>query len=142
MKGISQVITSALILAVGVAVAGVYANWAPDFAGDVTGEIASQQNQDLKCNNAGLRIDSAEYSLSGSFTELDIVNTGTINLRGGLIAASFNQSRIIGSTNISQIEADSTRTTRIDSNEIPEEVVVASKECGEVEDSIQNIKVS
>lgn len=140
MKGISQVITSALILAVGVAVAGVYANWAPDFAGDVAGDIADQQNQDLKCGNAELRIDSAEYSLSGNFTEIDIVNTGTINLRGGLIAASFNQSRIIGSTNISQIEADSTRTTRIDSDEIPEEVAVASKECGEVEATSQNIR--
>ncbi|PSH01973.1 MAG: hypothetical protein BRC27_00225 [Nanohaloarchaea archaeon SW_10_44_10] len=141
MKGVSQVITSALILAVGVAVAGVYANWAPDFAGGITEDIAGQQSQNLKCNNVGLRIDSAEHSLSGNFTEVVFINTGTINLRKGLTVAAINQSRI-KSTDISKIEANSTRTVRIDGDEIPEEVIVTSDECRDVEASTENIETS
>lgn len=131
MKGISQVITSALILAVSISVAGIYANWAPEFAGDLAGETADQQNREIKCRNANLRISSAEYDLTANFTDVEVTNTGTINLRNGLEAVSINQSRVIGSTNFSQIEVDSTRFIRVDSEEIPEVVVVLSEECGE-----------
>ncbi|PSG98502.1 MAG: hypothetical protein BRC29_00050 [Nanohaloarchaea archaeon SW_7_43_1] len=141
MKGVSQVITSALILAVGVAVASVYAGWAPDFAEDLTNEVAGQQEQNLKCDNVGLRIDKAEYKFSGNYTEVVVINTGTINLRKGLTAASINQSRI-KSTEISKIEANSTRVVRIDGDEVPEEVIVTSDECRELEASTQNIETS
>jgi len=141
MKGVSQVITSALILAAGVAVAGVYAEWAPDFAGGITEDVAGQQSQNLKCNNVRLKIDSAKYSFSGNFTEVDVVNTGTINLRKGLTIAAINQSRI-ESTDISKIEANSTRTVRIDGDEVPEEVIVTSDECRDIEASTRNIKAS
>jgi hypothetical protein len=141
MKGLSQVITSALILAVGISVAGVYANWAPDLAEGIAGETAEQQNQNLKCRNAGLRINSAEYSLSGNFTDIEVTNIGTVDLRNGLTAASFNQSRTIGKTDFSQIEVDATRNIRVESDEIPEEVGVFSSECGEdVDASTQDIK--
>lgn len=139
MKGLSQVVTSALILAVGISVAGVYANWAPDFAGEVAGETADQQNQDLRCSNSALRVNSAVYDLTGNFTEIEITNTGTINLRNELTAASLNQSRIIGQTEINRIDVEATRITQIDSDEKPESVVITSSECPDLEASIDSI---
>lgn len=142
MKGVSQVITSALILAVAISVAGIYANWAPDFAERIAGETADQQNDNLRCRNAGLRINNAEYDLSGNFTDVEVTNIGTIDLRNGLTAIAFNQSRTIGTTDFSQIEVDTTRVVRVDSDEIPEEVAVLSKECGEeVDASTRNIEI-
>jgi hypothetical protein len=140
MKGISQVITSALILAVGLSIAGVYANWAPDFAERVAGDTADQQNQDLRCRNAGIRINSAVYDLTGNFTEAEITNTGTINLRDDLTVTSVNQSRVIGNKEINQIEVESTRIVQVESDEKPESVVVTSSGCPDLEASIQNIE--
>jgi hypothetical protein len=139
MKGLSQVITSALILAVGVSVAGVYANWAPDFAEGVADETADQRNQDLRCSNSALRIDTAAYDVTGNFTEVEITNTGTINLRDGLTAASIENSGVLGTSDINQIEVDSTRIVRIDSDEKPDSVIITSKDCPEIEASTTNV---
>lgn len=140
MKGLSQVITSTLILAVGVSVAGVYANWAPDFAEGVAGETADQQNQEMRCDNSAVRIDSAAYDLTGNFTEVEMTNTGTINLRDELTAASVNNSRIIGTTDINEIEVDSTRIVRVDSDEKPDSMVITSNECPNLETSTDIIQ--
>lgn len=141
MKGLSQVITSALILAVGVAVAGVYANWAPDFAEGIAGETADQQNQRLKCRNAGLRISSAEYDRTGNFTDIELKNTGTINLRKSLTIAILNNSRIINTTQVNQIEVDETRTRRIPGQEIPDEVVITSEDCPDIRAFTDSVNV-
>lgn len=131
MKGLSQVITSALILAIGVAVASIYGSWAPEFAGNVSERTANQQNEDLRCSNAALRINSAVYDLTANFTEIEVTNVGTIDLRSGLTAVTFNQSRITGRTNFDRIEVDSTRVVSVDGDEIPEEAAVLTDECGE-----------
>ncbi|MFQ3275154.1 MAG: archaellum component FlaF (FlaF/FlaG flagellin family) [Candidatus Nanohaloarchaea archaeon] len=140
MKGLSQVITSALILAVGISVAGVYANWAPDFAERVAEDTADQQNQDLRCRNAGIRINGAVYDLTGNFTEVEITNIGTIDLRDDLTVTSVNQSRVIGNKEINQIEVESTRIVQVESDEKPESVVITSSGCPDLEASIQNIE--
>lgn len=142
MKGLSQVITSTLILAVGISIAGIYANWAPGFAEDVAADAADQRNQELRCSNADLRLENVKYDLTGGFTEIKVVNTGTINLRDDLTAATFNQSRTIGSTEINQIEVDTTRKIRVNSNEIPEQAAVISDGCEELETSTRDIEIS
>lgn len=142
MKGLSQVIASTLILAVGISIAGIYANWAPNFAEDIAGETADQRNQELRCSNADLRLENVKYDLTGGFTEIKLVNTGTINLRDDLTAATFNQSRTIGSTKINQIEVDTTRTIRVDSTEIPDQAAIISNYCEQLETSTSNIEIS
>lgn len=129
MKGVSQVLTSAIILAVGVAVAGVYSTWAPDFAGDITGQTADQTNSNIKCSNAGLSIETVRYDLSGNFTEVGLRNSGTIDLNQGVEVVLYNQSRIIARSTIESIEADNTFTERIDGDEIPERMAASSQDC-------------
>lgn len=142
MKGLSQVIASTLILAVGISIAGIYANWAPNFAEDVAADAAERENQELRCSNADLRLENVKYDLTGGFTEIKLVNTGTINLRDDLTAATFNQSRTIGSTEINQIEVDTTRTIRVDSTEIPDQAAIISNDCEQLETSTSNIEIS
>lgn len=144
MKGVSQVLTSTIILAVAVSVAGVYSNWAPSFAEDITGETADQTNQDIKCSNAALTIETAEYDLSGNFTEVELRNSGTINLNQGVEVVVFsNKSEILSQTVMDRIPADTTRRTRVDSNEIPDKIAASSRDCpGEVVVSTDTIRVT
>lgn len=128
MKGVSQVLTSTLVLAVAISVAGVYSNWAPDFAEDITGETADQTNQDIRCGNAGLTISSAEYDKSGRFTDVELRNSGTINLNE-VDTVAFNDSEIVGQTSIQSIGADESRQIRIDGQEIPSRIAASSSDC-------------
>lgn len=133
MKGVSQVLTSAIILAVGVAVAGVYSTWAPNFAEDITGQTADQTNSNIKCSNADLSIETVQYDLSGNFTEVGLRNSGTIDLRGGVEVVMYNQSRIIARQTIDNLQAGNTLTRRIDGDEIPDRMAASSSDCpGEV----------
>lgn len=144
MKGVSQVLTSTIILAVAVSVAAVYGNWAPGFAGDITGETADQTNRDIRCGNAALSIATAEYDLSGNFTEVELRNSGTINLNQGVEVVVFNnQSQIIGQDVIQSIQAAETGQTRIDSDEVPDRMAASSRDCpGEVAVSTDMIRVT
>lgn len=144
MKGVSQILTSTLILAVAVSVAGVYSNWAPNFAGDITGQTADQTNRDIKCRNAALTIDSAEYDLSGNVTLVTLRNSGTITLSSGVEVVTFNdQSQIIGQTTVDQIKAAESRLIRVESDEEAKRMAASSKDCPEdVVVSTDNIKVT
>lgn len=142
MKGISQVITSALILAVAVSVAGVYANWAPGFAQDISERTTNQQQEELRCDNAALNIRNAEYDSSRGFVEITIENTGTINLYGGFNAAALKNSNIIGSTEVDGIEVGEEDTYRIETAESPSKIVMNSNDCSSMDISTTNIDSS
>lgn len=132
MKGITQVVTAALILAVAVAVAGVYANWAPTFSEKAAENVRDQSNQEIKCSNAGFSIKKAVYDLSGNFTEVEVKNTETINFYNDFEAVAINSSRsniILGKDTLDQLEVNQVRTFRINSDKVPEEVYISSKDC-------------
>lgn len=130
MKGVSQVLTSTIILAVAISVAGVYSNWAPGFAEDITGETADQTNRDIRCGNAELSIAVAEYDLSGNFTDVELRNSGTIDFNGGIEIVTFgNESQIIGQETMENLEAAETGQINVYSDEIPERMAASSSDC-------------
>ena len=142
MKGVSQVLTSAIILAVAVSVAGIYSTWAPDIAERITGEVADQTNRDIKCGNAALTIESAEYDLSGNFTEVDLRNSGTINFNSGINVVTFdNRSKIIGQSVMEGLRADENIQERVYSEEVPARLAASSKDCPEIVVSTEVINV-
>ncbi|MBY6293924.1 hypothetical protein GLU60_00875 [Nanohaloarchaea archaeon H01] len=141
-KGISQVITSTIILAVAIAVAGVYANWAPDFAEVLGQDVAEDTQNDMACRNVAINLEYAEYDLSGNFTEVQVTNTGTINLFEGLQAASIRNSAIQNTTDINELEVDETTIFRINSPRVPETVLISSRDCPSEEISADQIETT
>lgn len=129
MKGVSQVVTSTLILAVAVAVAGVYANWAPEFSGQIVGDIAEQREQEMSCDNAAVQIDRAYYDLSGNFTEVQVSNTGTISLQQGLNVASLQDASILNRSTVNRLEVDESAAVELESDQSPDRVIVTSEDC-------------
>lgn len=143
MKGVSQVLSSTIILAVAVSVAGVYSNWAPGFAESITGETADQANQDIRCGNAALTIETAEYDLSGNFTEVELRNSGTIDLDNGTNMVAYRNSGIIARTVMDGIEAGETRQETIESDDAPERITASSRDCpGDVVVSTDTVRVT
>lgn len=132
MKGLSQIISATIILAVGVTVASIYAGWAPDFAGDIVGDAANQSNSQIKCSNAALSIRDAEYDRTGQVIEFDVENSGTIRLSHGLQVGAFNSSSTLNRTSISRLDVGETHHLRIDSSKAPSRILVTSTECPEL----------
>jgi len=142
MKGISQVVSAVVILAVSVSLVSIYAEWAPTFTEDIVGKVADQTDREIKCDNAAISIDDAEYSRSAKRVFFDLRNTGTIRLSGGLNAGAFNSSIVTNRTTISSLEVDETREITIISTKIPDEILVSSKDCPEIEVSEERITIS
>lgn len=132
-KGISQVVASALLLAVAIAVAGVYANWAPNLAEKTGQDIADQSDKDIKCRNVGFNVENITYDRSAAHTIVRVRNTGTINLRDDVSIVTLNDSEIIGSKTIGQLEVDEKVRTTVTSDYSPDQVVVSSKGCPEAD---------
>ena len=143
MKGVSQVLSSTIILAVAVSVAGVYSNWAPEFAGSITGETADQANRDIRCGNAALTIETAEYDLSGNFTEVELRNSGTIDLNNGTNLVAYGENGILARTVMGSVEAGDTLQERLDSDQAPERIAASSRDCpGDVVVSTDTVRVT
>lgn len=142
-KGISEIVSAALLLAVAVSVAGVYSQWAPDFSRNATENVASQTENNIKCSNAGFDISTVEYDITGQRSEFNISNTGTINLNDDVTVTAVNSSQIIAQKTIGTLEVEETQQVELDSDKIPEMVIAASQECPElraVEEDIQSSK--
>lgn len=128
-KGISQVVASALLLAVAIAVAGVYANWAPNLAEKTGQDVADQSDKDIKCRNVGFNVENITYDRSAAHTIVRVRNTGTINLYNDISITTLNSSEIIGSQTLGQLEVDERVRTTVESNRGPDQVIVSSDEC-------------
>ncbi|MFB6191464.1 MAG: hypothetical protein ABEJ64_03475 [Candidatus Nanohaloarchaea archaeon] len=141
MKGVSEVVSAVIVLAVGVSVVSLYAAWAPDFAEDTVGDVANQSNNQIKCSNAGLSIDDAFYDRTGQVIEIKVENTGTIRFSRGLYAGAFNSSLEIGRTTISELQVGETQTVQISADRAPGMVLVTSNDCPDVEARETRIRV-
>lgn len=138
-KGISEIVSSALILAIAVSVAGVYAQWAPDFSENTTENIAGQSENQIKCSNAAFNIEGAKYDITGELAEFNLSNKGTINFFDDITVAAINSSRITKQKTIGELEVEETQRVDLDSNKTPDKIIASSKDCPElkvVEDQI------
>lgn len=133
-KGISNIVSIALLLAVGISLTGLYSDWAPNFAENNTQKIADNSNQEIKCRNAALSIRSPVYDRSSNLTVFEVENSGTIRLSEGIQIAAINNSNIQNRTSISRLEVGEGIDKEIYSKNAPETLLVASEECPSIDE--------
>lgn len=128
MKGISQILGSTLLLAVGVSVAGIYSTFAGDFGQNTGSEIAEDTRSGIKCNGASVDIRNPRYSAADT-ARFDVVNTGTVDLRGVSTFAISDSSGIINRTRIDTLSVSETRSVALRAQSPPEYATVTVDEC-------------
>lgn len=141
-KGISQVISSTLMIAIAVSIAGLYAQWAPDFSQGTTGQVADSINQDIACRNAAVDLKKPVYDQSGQRTTVDIENTGTISFYDSVNVYALNNSQVIQEFQIADLEVGETRTLEINSSEIPNKIVTTVDTCPSLKIEETEIKIT
>lgn len=141
MKGLSQIITAVLVLAVGISVSTIFAGWAPDFAENTTEQFVDQQESDIECRNAQLRVYDGYYSSVANELLVSIRNTGTIRFSDTITFGALKDSSIIGENQISSLDVGQQRTNiSIDVEEKPDEVIAIPSQCPSVEGLTRNIQ--
>lgn len=136
-KGISPIIASVLLLAVALAVVGIFSGWAPNLAQTVTESTENDTEHQLDCNKGSIEIVSATFY--SSQTELAVRNSGRIDLNN-LTSVAFNsEDSILGqnlSLSLNQGEIDS---VNISTSSKPSYVEVYTKKCGDITDDEDSI---
>lgn len=84
-KGISPFITSVLLIALVIAVAGIYTGWFTNFIRDITSTIKGHGEKKIECSYGGIALDDLEYNstseyLSGNIENTNIIPLGNIDL--------------------------------------------------------------
>lgn len=133
MKGISQVASSALLIAVAISAVGIYSNWLPDFARQSVQGITDTQDQKIKCSNAGISLSEVVYNSNDSETTVSVKNSGTVHFRDNITVATIdNSSKIVDEEYLSELEVGNTRTLTLSTLEKPEFVIAGSYSCPDV----------
>lgn len=141
MKGISNIVSAIIILAVGLSIASIYAEWAPDLAEAIGEGISDQTSDQIKCDNAGIAVKDVEYDKSGQIIEFNLENTGTIRFSKGIHAAAYNSSNQINRTTIEELEVGETHHASITSSKIPDIVVLTTVDCPSITREEEQIDV-
>ena len=84
-KGISPLLTSVLLIALVIAVAGIYTGWFTNFIRDITSTIGEHSGRKVECSYGGIALDNLEYNstsgyLSGNIENTDMISLGNIDL--------------------------------------------------------------
>jgi hypothetical protein len=127
VKGINPILGSVFLVAVGVAVAGLYSTFAGDFAQGTGGDVVEGTRSDIKCRGASLDIRNISYTSTS--VRLDLVNTGTVRLQGVSTFAISSSSTVINETEVGRIAVSESRTVALRSQNQPSYVTVAVEEC-------------
>jgi len=141
-KGISQILSSVLLLAITVSVAGIYSQWAPSFSTNTSQQVADQAENKLKCENAAFGVSEVEYDITGNLLKLRISNGGTINFNDDITVTGINSSKIIAERTIGSLGVDEDRLVELRSEKVTDIVVVTSQECPELRVIEENVQVS
>lgn len=139
-KGISEIISSVLLLAIAVSVAGVYSQWAPEFSRNTSEEIANNADNRLKCSNAAFGVSDVKYDIVGQTLSFELSNQGTIAFSNDLIVTAVNSSEIIGQKTITSLEVDGTQSVELETDRGPEVLVISSQECPDLRFTEENIE--
>lgn len=139
-KGISEIISSVLLLAIAVSVAGVYSQWAPDLSRNTSEHITDQSDNQLKCGNAAFGTSEVKYDTVSQTLTFELSNKGTINFNNDLTVTAVNSSEIVGQKLISSLMVDKTKSVELETDRGPGLFIVNSQECPNLrvsEDSIE-----
>lgn len=140
MKGISSVITAVLLVSVSVALASMYAGWAPEFSRNVTSTVVEDSEATTKCRNAALSIQDPYYDKNAQTTFFTLKNTGTITLAKKTEIIGINATKL-NSTTIYGLEPEDSSRGSFETSRIPNRILVRSEDCPELRAATTNIDI-
>jgi flagellin-like protein len=136
-KGISALISTVLIMAVTVSLAGLFSSWAPGLINDVTDDVNNQTGERLACNEGSVDIVSAKY-YSGDNTTAVVRNTGSIELEELRISAW--DSDIPMNSTIVSVKPGNFTSENISTTSKPTSVRAFSRRCGDITAVFEDIQ--
>ncbi len=87
MKGISPLIASVLLIAVTLAVAGIYSGWLSSFTKKTSTTVEQRSNVRVTCSYGGIALNSLQYNttasngnITGTIENTDIIDLGDIDI--------------------------------------------------------------
>lgn len=128
MKGISNIISAVLLLAISISIVSIYSSWAPELSENATQSAVNQANQDIKCDNAALSIKDPVYDSSVDETLFELVNSGNIRFTGNITVAAI-ESTVLNKTTVEGLDVGQSISRRIPSSQKPDMIVISSSEC-------------
>jgi len=101
MKGLSAFVSVILIIAVTLAVAGIFSGWFTNFVKTTSKSIEDQSHSKITCSNAGIALENVRYNqtsgnITGYVRNTDIVALGDIDIEIFLT----NATRIVLNNNV------------------------------------------
>lgn len=136
-KGISNIISTVLLIAVTLSIVGLLSSWAPGLFQDTADATSDQTNQQVNCNEADLNVLSAQHQDSGDYTTVVVRNTGTMELNT-VIMEAWRNNMPLNSTNTS-ISSGNFETKNITTTEEPTSIRVISRDCSNAQDRFEDI---
>ncbi|MFT4892335.1 MAG: flagellin-like protein [Candidatus Nanohaloarchaea archaeon] len=137
-KGVSPIIASVLLLAVSLAVVGIFSGWAPELAQDVTQSTSNSTYETIACNEASVEIRSAYYSSSD--VTLSVRNNGDEDLNNLSLVAFDQNGQILAQENdVSIASGQISEKTISGAGSEPAYVEALSGQCGSVTYRIDDI---
>lgn len=138
-KGISPVISSVLVLAVALAVAGVFSSWGPQIADTVTDSTTNTTDKTTFCNKADLEITEAKYYSSSNEVSIVVRNKGTEQLNRSYVSAWNSNGLPMNESAEFVLSRGNYTTQNVTATSEPAEVKVFSKRCGSVTETFEDI---
>lgn len=140
MKGISSVITAVLLVSVSVALASLYAGWAPELSRNITSEAAEDSERATKCRNAALSVQNPYYDTNAETAFFTLKNTGTITFSRGIEVIGLDVSKI-NSTKVFGLTPGQSKTGSFDASRTPEKILVQPQDCPELRAQADDIEI-
>lgn len=141
MKGISELVTVAFLIAIGVSVVTIYADWAPRFAENITRQTSENSDEELRCSNAAVAISEPLYDRSGDIVTFELENPGTIRFTKDIRVIALTGSIPTNNTTLDGLEVGESESGSIITQREPDTLIAGSFECPGVEDEEDKIEV-
>jgi len=142
MKGISTLVTTVMVLAVAIAVVGIFSGWAPNLVEDVIDSTENQTTSQVSCNQASLEIESARYNhddtTDSNWTAVAVRNSSQEEL--GDVRVEVWRDDLPQNNTVELLdEGFETVNVTLDEDQTPDRVEAVSLQCDNAEDTLTNI---
>lgn len=140
MKGISSVITAVLLTSVSVALASMYAGWAPDLSGNLTANIVEGAEKTTKCRNAALSIQNPYHDNNSETTFFTLKNTGSIRFSKEIQVIGLKSTKL-NSTEVYGLDPGQSKKGSFETSSAPERILAQTVECPGIRSRSTDIEI-
>ncbi|MDY6769918.1 MAG: CARDB domain-containing protein [Candidatus Nanohaloarchaea archaeon] len=128
-QGVSPLIAAVLLIAFTMAVAAILTAWVTSFTEQRSQELSNKSEQLIQCSYAGLDVYDAVYDSANSQTDVSVENTGTVDLNNISVTA-FVGATVQARTYVSGLASGEVESTTISgTDEKPDKIRAASRDC-------------